>query len=338
MRILLRVVWFIALVALLLGAGALVGVVSDLSDAPEAPGQPASSPAPAPGTEASTSSLRFALLGDPEDAYCVFGACLRQAQEDGCDFVMIAGDLAHRPYESAFRLFLSELETAGYLSAFAVVRGNHDDEDLYRRFFGSSNYWFRFGGACFVGVDTVDPDAAEQAFSVCREALAARGVNEPFFVMMHHPLMENAWERPGLSHDTRLLFEPLLAQLRGSENVGLLAGHFHGFREARADGLLQVTTGGAGGSLQEPGPFHFVEIDLSQGKIEARKVIVDPGFVWPSESFRKLGMDLNESLLVRRSPVGWLQVALLLAFLVAVRPPASWPRRYVCTRQTGRPR
>jgi hypothetical protein len=236
--------------------------------------------APIPDPVGGRDAYAFAVCGDIEGGSATFRDILRRAREEGAEFMLVAGDLAHRTLSNWLRWFARDVRLSGFDLPVLVVAGNHDESDwphgrrdptIYRQLFGASPYAFRCGPDLFVGLDTVrwstDPKEREGL-----ERLAGGGPGRRhLFAFGHHPARPVGKKKFGPKARARGLEEGLT---RAGTAI-YFAGHKHSYHRMEGEGFLQIVTG-RGGTYDKEGilPNHFVLVRVSPGGIEDRRVDV----------------------------------------------------------------
>lgn len=260
----------------------------------------ASGPRPSPG--------KFAVLGDPERGRSIFRRCLERAKEEGCEFVVITGDLVKDPLPLAFRGFISDLEETGWGQRFLVVRGNHDDRAVYEQFFGTSDWAIEMGDSLLLGIDNAEGLISDVQFDWVRARLAARPKGQRTFAFMHRPPFPYASQHEeDEPNDTAQEWEaakrgdkkddgegdPRLAMLFVHEHVEwVLPSHYHAYERGAFEGVTQVISGGGGGNLDKPErKFHFLVVDAPPGSTDVRRVDVDAVRQTPRRLLEKIGLE-----------------------------------------------
>lgn len=337
-RIAIRLLGWLALVALVVRLGSMALVVFEARGV-EAPAAPIAQPALAPRLLARPSAGRFAIMGDPERGRGVFRDCLRSAKEQGCDFVVITGDLVKERVALAFRLFLVDLADCGYGDAYAVVRGNHDDAALYARFFGSSDWQARIGDTLFVGIDNGSGDCSAEQRDFAAKALAQKPAGGLSMAFLHKPVFPFTSKHEKSDrvmqewHDVESNTSeegdtPLARVFIAAKLDVAMVSHLHGYQDKTFDGVRQVISGGAGGNLQQEGAvFHYLVVDVAGASYGVRKVDVDSSRLAPRDLLENLGLKGIEEWDRERATaialdLGWL-AAILLCFVVSRLKPRA---------------
>ena len=101
------------------------------------------------------------------------------------------------------------------------------------------------------------------------EQLSNREENRRTVLFMHRPV----WPSPTREYGYHSVPRPALHRLLAEAGVAaVFAGHEHHFHRTTRDGVLYVTTGGAGAPLLQDGCFHFVLAEVRDGTLKVRAV------------------------------------------------------------------
>ena len=229
------------------------------------------------------SDIGRAAGGDPPVLSRMVEAINREAPER----VFFLGDLVHG------RTLLNADKTGQYAEAqkllkgskapVSIVPGNHDVEgpgglEEFVSRFGAVPWVVEHRGWRFIGLNTEEPGARGAVTGSQREWLERElfrpGGQGRTVVFMHRPV----WPAETLEYGLHSLPQPDLHDLfRRAGVAAVLSGHEHHFRREGRDGILYVTTGGAGATLLEGGDYHFVRLSVRGDQIVAEKMILEPG-------------------------------------------------------------
>lgn len=234
------------------------------------------------------SAGRFAVLGDPEEGRSVFRRCLARAKAEGCEFVVVTGDLVDNATPLAYRLFLRDVRGAGYGDRFAVVRGEDDDAWVFRRFFGSSDWSIALGDTLLLGVDNATALLDDNQLRFAAKAFDARPPGGAALLFSHRPVFpyqtkdeladdsESEWREvlEGIDNGTA---DPRFAALMVERKLDYaLASHLHAYERNVFSGVCQVVSGGGGGGLQREGVgYNFLVVDADGARCDVRRVDVE---------------------------------------------------------------
>lgn len=214
-------------------------------------------------------SLRFAVMGDPEDSLEVFQNLLQKAEKNGCQFVIIAGDIVHGGWKGRYLYFLHELAESGFAKPVFSVIGNHDGKEFYNQYMGPEHFWFIHEGSLFLLVDNSSGQIGPEELKWCRDILEQKRKSvKHVFITLHCPLIAVQKDNPNPAPIE--FHQPEVKELIDHYNVTIvLAGHFHSYRRQQIGNALHIVTGGAGARLHESDSFfHYVQIDVSGDKVE----------------------------------------------------------------------
>jgi len=169
------------------------------------------------------------------------------------DFLLHTGDITHHGNADIHRDVRARMDAVGI--PYAVMAGNHDENETLRAAFADKPWMPKFGFIQFViddypvriiGLDTKIPD--EVAGTLCSERLAwleaqlKAGGDRPTMLAMHHPAFRIG--RP--SSDARPFQNPdaFVALLSSYPNVSLVAaGHVHCTLQARLGNAVAIAVG-----------------------------------------------------------------------------------------------
>jgi 3',5'-cyclic AMP phosphodiesterase CpdA len=193
-------------------------------------------------------SFRFIVVND---THCVSPECLpylegavAQMKKEEPEFCLHGGDLtdkAERSYFEAVRTIFRALP-----GPFYPVIGNHDyasqtDRGAYERVFpGRMNYSFRHGGWQFLCLDSSQGQSYEKTaiqpgtFSWLAGQLPRLDPRKPTVILTHFPLGPDVQYRPSNADALLELFLDFNLQ-------AVFSGHFHGFTEREAAGVILTT-------------------------------------------------------------------------------------------------
>jgi len=215
------------------------------------------------------------------------------------DFGIIVGDILRKPNHERNDYFLMQFNKWGVDRPIFIVTGNHDvlegEEkeprikysnlpngfglDDFRSVYGPDNFWFKFSGCLFIGLNDIDISAEDGRIDeyyiefledvLEKEAKAARMI----FVFMHIPPFNQAdhiYRYPTVNSDK---FASLIEEY-GVDYV--LSGHFHSYLRGAIGKTNYVISGGGlnkeGGKLKEQGQFHamMIYVDPVSGTVHER--------------------------------------------------------------------
>ncbi len=231
--------------------------------------------------------LIFAYLGDPKLSP-VFAAMIQALNRDQrLAFVIIGGDLVHKPRRKQFKRFLEQLHQLHHPCL--VLPGNHDTargrRHRYQRIFGPSYFSFVRGNAKFILLDTSnEKDLGPEQERWLEQELADSQHLVHRLVFMHVPLHDprpvSFFRRPHCLRDETAVSQ-LEALFRRYRVTLVFASHIHAFYHYAPGGLPTIISGGGGAHLKGPVPehafFHYVRITVGPDKVSTRVVRIAPG-------------------------------------------------------------
>ena len=238
-------------------------------------------------------AFEFAILGDVEPCRFgllrlvfnrpqVFARQLRAIQDRPVAFCVQLGDMVGRGLPRYYGRFLEELGRLGVTKPYLTVLGNHDrsrphppsDARLYRQLFGRGNYFFDYGGARFVALDT-----SARGLRPAQLRWLDRALRTPLrkIVFTHMPPAQLGLWGGAFAHAhggfTRGAREfAALAAARAVDRV--YVGHVHAFGVQDYLGVRYVLTGGGGSALFPSGApdryHHYLTVRVEAGSIRER--------------------------------------------------------------------
>ena len=216
--------------------------------------------------------LVFAVAGDPQGREEVWSQVVKalNSVSPAPKFTLLLGDLVASGTEPQYKAFADSAKALKM--PFYAVPGNHDIRGdgaaLFRRYVSDKLYYsFEEGGYKFIGLNTGDGQVDAEQMQWLQKELAGEGRK---IVFMHIPLED---PRPGGDHALlgRAQADELHAMFASSNVVAVFSGHVHMFAQHEADGVLYVTSGGAGAALyaspEEGGMFHFALVRVRDDEI-----------------------------------------------------------------------
>lgn len=237
-------------------------------------------------------AFTFAVLGDAEPGRFwifrklfnrkgVFETQLRRLQGQPFDFTMQLGDMVSRGIRPNYLKFFRQLGRNGVRVPYLTTIGNHDrrfphglcDADLYRDFFGRTNYAFTHAGVRFVSLDTSLQRVTPRQLAWLEKVLDFDGVK---IVFTHiPPAYLGEWTRfagaqgvGGFKRGAREMMD--LFSRRQVSRVYM--GHIHAFGVQDVGGVRYVLTGGGGSPLFPVGKsdvfHHFLSVRIGPEGVE----------------------------------------------------------------------
>lgn len=250
--------------------------------------------------DASDGKFTFAVMGDREDGHEVFKRLARRAQEDGCRFMVILGDVVHLGVDRHFRYFRFGLGESGFTGPVFSVVGNHDvvydDHSAFERCFGPGRFSFVYGGCLFLFMDNAYAMSPEQIAWADGLLTRLRPTVRHAFLMMHRPPALDRYDG----------WSPIQDLLKRHAITRIYAGHSHTFRREEGGGTAMIVTGGAGGKPDAPRyPYHYTQVDIDGDALSERTVTVPDPTGWEKAlTFLKKSLIMNGFCYVQDHP--WL--------------------------------
>ncbi len=166
-------------------------------------------------------------------------------RHDSARFVLLLGDLSDTGAMTSFQAVREIFGTLSVPVRFQI--GNHDyasptDRSAYLKVFPNQlNYWFRYKGWQFVGLDTTEGQKYEKTliqpdtFSWVHRNLRHLRHERPLVLFTHFPLGEGVQYRPENA-------DALLDLFRDYNLRAVFSGHFHSLTERSNRGGIPFTT------------------------------------------------------------------------------------------------
>ncbi len=231
-----------------------------------------------PGPE----TFRFAVLGDSALRNAPLETVLRDILESNFAFMVNVGDQARRPTTAHFEWLLQELRQEVGDFPYYAVPGNHDitknpDERrlrFYKRAFGQPDYWFSYGDALFICLDTSTGEFPDDKAAWLESTLSR--LREQFnscLLLMHIPPTD---PRPGKHYCLRQGVDRLEGIVRAHNVTAILAGHIHEFVEGDFGGVPVYITPPSGQTMRgKTDSYGYLAIFVdAEGTVSVRPVPV----------------------------------------------------------------
>lgn len=224
--------------------------------------------------------LVFAVVGDIHGRLDVWTKVVEaiNAVQPKPKFALVCGDLVASGTDAQYETLVESFKSLK--TPYHAVPGNHDvrgngaalfAQHVCDRLYGS----FTESGVKFIALDTstgsVDADQREWL----RSELSAQG---PKVVFMHVPLDD---PREGCDHAflDRTQADELHKAFAASNVLAVFSGHVHMYDEREREGVLYVTSGGAGGPLyaapEAGGVYHFALVKVKGEDVSVEKRTVE---------------------------------------------------------------
>ncbi|HOJ31543.1 MAG TPA: metallophosphoesterase [bacterium] len=205
------------------------------------------------------------------------------SDEQDAEFAVCLGDIVGLPGDAKFQRYLTAVEkylaiTSGLRVPIYTVPGNHDLEQgnearkTFEKKIGPLFFSVEKNGyqLLFLNSETLNETQLEWLNTQFKKPYQSR------IIFMHRPLFAVF---TGHAFDTKTTV--FLKQLFESHNViAIFSGHEHLFYQKKYGNILQVISGGAGGTLV-PAPedgksiFHYCRVKVSKSDIIVEPVQVD---------------------------------------------------------------
>lgn len=197
-------------------------------------------------------------------------------------FIIQTGDAVAHADAAHYRLFLNELAQCKLRVPLFVVPGNHDvnndHENLFDTYFGSRKFWFEYGKALFVVIDTARGGWDDEKSDWLRNVLESRnaGISRVFLFMHQLPIDSKGAEGHFIDQiDIRLR--------RMIEDYGVdyvFSGHWHEYRQKEWRETIFIVNGEDDDfdTHKEGVPFCYNLIRVGEHMIEDQRVELQPGY------------------------------------------------------------
>lgn len=228
--------------------------------------------------------LVFAVVGDSQGRSFVWENVIDAINTASPEFLLHCGDMVASGTRVQYEDFASQ--TNKLKMPWYPVLGNHDIRgdglSLFTELTGKGRYYsFLEKGHKFIALDSSQGFIDDLQMSWLMEQLQWNG---PKFVFMHIPLFDPL---PEVEHSfTDRDQANKLKELFAAKDVkAVFNGHVHIFDLKEDDGVLYVTSGGAGALLYAPpeegGFHHYTLVQVDRDSIKVKAVQVDVEFEEP---------------------------------------------------------
>jgi 3',5'-cyclic AMP phosphodiesterase CpdA len=235
---------------------------------------------PAPGpVSVNPDSFRFAVFGDPQighDYVNTLGRFKQEVAERAVDFFCVLGDLtndATADEVDSIKLFLDRVGIPCY-----VTIGNHDmfqagAWERFRQDYGPSCYPVVIGDRIkLIFLDTADGMLGPAQFDWLEAELRDSAYTK--LVLTHFPVYDGEkpimWRLAGT--EERMKLQSML------EKYGVYAwcaGHIHGLRDTKVDGVHHLTCGAMAPGVLDYGSPGYLLFTWAQGELTWQFVEID---------------------------------------------------------------
>lgn len=221
--------------------------------------------------ETENDRVHFYVVSDLHSGYSVSFPVLYDILHNNADFVVWNGDIVNDGYRSEYRT-ASALSELFPVPVYTTI-GNHDTwnggEDIYRDFFGKSDYSFHYKGYLFVFLDNESGYVEEEQFTWLKGELE-NGTPGKIIVFSHMPPIDTVsgkfddkdYPNAELRHS---MFEESesdkLMQLFSDYGVSAhIAGHTHEHGDVTIGGVRYITSGALGGTVNAGDSVSYLEV------------------------------------------------------------------------------
>jgi|GEM_PF-907922 len=216
------------------GLGNSLALVDDLVISRKAPNGFAA-PKLLPGSEDDI-IFRFAGLGDPQLGFggyeadkARFTLAVNQINRAGADLSLILGDMVHD--NKAEQAYQDLAELANGLKSPKYIRGNHEELDLFQKYFNEkSNYSFVHKGLRFVVIDAIGNQRGlsnERLAWIELEFATATKANEEIVLALHVSPWQNNKKGAGKYNQIGPGRDRLRQLMKQHKVLLCLSGHYH---------------------------------------------------------------------------------------------------------------
>ncbi len=201
---------------------------------------------------ASDQAWSVQILADIQDGFLYVPTLMREADAQGVDAIVIAGDLARGGGGAHLPLLLDQLRQARPEAPLFAVPGNHDsvNDQARQNFvtaFGSPSFEFTIGSTRFIGLDSTQEDESDSLEQVRNALATAEREDEHVVIVRHHsPLPSAEYYNPRSS-------DVLVALLEHPRVAAVVTGHAHhwGMHDRSGVRFLTVPASGDRGHGQD---------------------------------------------------------------------------------------
>ena len=217
----------------------------------------------------------FVVLGDSRDDDLVFRRSLELAATFKPLFILHDGDYSRSGSPEETDHFLGMVRAAVPAIPFFVVKGNHEQEKVFREKIGPLDYVIddaRIGFKLIV-VDNSGYALKSAQLDYLKKQLETK--QKMNFISMHVPPRTKRWDWHTFSEGA-----PELIRLLSEKQVtAAFYGHVHIYDHDVLGGVPHVITGGAGAPLITTGVrgkpvYHIVVVEVNNGSVSYRMVEV----------------------------------------------------------------
>ncbi len=230
----------------------------------------------------------FAVLGDAsigqngETDPTVLARAVEAINRTDAELVLFSGDLVYGRTvdgEETRRQYAKAKDILrGLRARLLIVPGNHDvdgarGQEFWNLRFARVPWTHEHRGWTFIGLNTEEKPPRRIQFDRQKDWLTQQLMRsktpEHMVVLMHQPV----W--PHLAPGNRYHSTPrpdLHDLFKEYKVVGVFSGHEHTFQQEQRDGVLYVTSGGAGAELLPGSQYHFLLVHVRGRRLEVEKI------------------------------------------------------------------
>jgi predicted phosphodiesterase len=224
-------------------------------------------------------SLSFAFMADthvPFDDRGIMKKIVRECNARDLDLVLHGGDGVQVGNSHSFASFIKYVRD--FKAPFIMAPGNHDtafsdyaDISEWQSRFGIPFFSFDAAHARFIMLNNGNYELGGEQWAFFEKAMQT---DRPVFIAMHRPVdgLSKFYTTPMKQSDR---FRDAVKRLGAAR---ILNGHEHHYGRYEADGTVYITSGGAGGLLNDGGAennfHHFMVLHVTGDAIEEEIVKV----------------------------------------------------------------
>ncbi|MBR0458842.1 MAG: metallophosphoesterase [Victivallales bacterium] len=171
----------------------------------------------------------------------ILAATLRQAKADGCEFLLLPGDITNEGTSEEYDLASQILRQCGI--PFFAIPGNHDKHpELWQKSFGARSWIHELPGGPIVGIDNANGVLTDESAELLAKALYRYG---RVTVLSHYQLFPAPWICHGgkasetFAIQNAVQHQELLAELQQSGSV-IWCGHQNIVARTQIGGACQI--------------------------------------------------------------------------------------------------
>ncbi len=196
-------------------------------------------------------------------------------------FIIQTGDAVAHADSGHYRLFLNKLARCRLSVPLFIVPGNHDvkndHENLFGTYFGARKYWFEYGNALFIVVDTSRGGWDDEKSDWLRKVLQShRGGNRHAFLFMHQLPLERGTRENRIEYS-----DARLGKLIEEYNINyVFSGHWHEYLHEARHGTTFVINGEDDdfNTRKAGAPFCYNLIQVGNATIGERREDLQPRY------------------------------------------------------------